>query len=318
MIRRAAVILLLCFAMLAAGYLYTAHLAETGIKRGLVTWAQQRNADGWHVTGHIESSLLTLLGAEVVVRDGDLVIDNAMPGGLELGASRIVIKVSPFDPLDVRITVPDQALLRLGSQTPVHITSKLLEAVVRLQPKSIQPRSAIRSITIAGQKLAGDDGSAVGSFDTTVTIDPNDAKLDLRTEAIVLPVDVPVLGSHLSDFTLHAALDVFPGDVGSAASRADIWRSSGGKIAIDSIMAGWGPLGITGQGSMTLDSNLQPDGSATLQLRGYQQVLSLLGDQGQLASAMIAANGDKVEIRVKKNRLNVDRLTIMKLPKVEW
>lgn len=318
MIRRAALLLSLCVVMLAAGYVYTAHVAEAGIVRGLKNWAAQRNAAGWHVSGRIESSLWSLLGAEVVVRGGDLLIGNALPGGLELGADRIVIKVNPLDPLDVRVTVPGQALLRLGSQAPVHIGAKLLEAVVRLQPASLQPRSAIQRVTLAGQKLVGDDGGALGSFDATLTFDPNDARLDLRTEALVLPVDVPVLGRHLSDVTLHAALDVYPGPVGSAASRADIWRASGGKLVINSLMAGWGPLGITGQGSLSLDQNLQPDGSATLQLRGYQQALALLGDQGQLAAALIQASGDQVAIRIKKSKLSIDRLTILKLPRIEW
>jgi len=320
MARRAGAILLISLAVLAAGLLYFAFLARLGLSRDLSLWAEQRRQAGWTVAGNFAPQAAELFVPGVDVRGveidggGDLLRD-----GFSVTADRAVLRADLLHPQILHITLSGNVSVRLGSLPRVTFGFDRLTGTVRLGYGG-----KVETVAIDGKNLHSTDpaGFAVGIVDAQLELDNLGATLGLRTEALQVPIDPYGLGQHLSDVTLNAALMGWPPAAGSAGARADIWRAAGGKFEISKLVVGWGPLGLVGQADMGLDQSLQPDGTANLQVRGYQSVLLGLGRNGAIAAAVIAATqpGDvaNFDLRIKKSAVNVDRIRIAKLPRIDW
>jgi len=287
MARRVIAMFLVTVAVIMAGLLYFAYVVRTGLVRELSLWADQRRQEGWTVAARLAPPASTLFAPGIELRGTEL--DGAgdlLPGGFRLAADRVELRADLMQPKILHVTIGGNVTVRLGS-LPADL-----------------------------------GGMSVGTLQALLTLDASGATADVRTEALVVPVNPYGLGQHLSDVTLHAALVGWPPDAGSRGARADVWRASGGRIDISRLVVGWGPLGLVGEASLGLDQALQPDGTAKVRVRGYQAVLDGLGDNGALVAAVIAATtpGDEADfdIRIKKSAVNVDRIRVVKIPRIDW
>jgi hypothetical protein len=316
--------------LVGAGLWYFAHVVQNGITAGLVQWADQRRQQGWTVDARLSPVAALWVSPGLALRGIRLQgTSDWAPGGFQLAADHVDVRADMFDSAHLKVTIKGNITLRLGAMAPVSFTADQLTGLVTLRSKRLGDRASIVGIAIDGKNLHSVDGSgyAIGILDGVLALDDSGAKLDLRTEASVVPADVMGLGryglgQHLSDVTLTAALVGWPPALGSRSARADIWRASGGEIDVSHLVVGWGPLGLVGQGRLGLNQNLQPDLSAKLQVRGFQTVLQGLGENGALvASVLAAADPDGVveaNLRLKKGNLTVNRIPVAKFPAIKW
>jgi hypothetical protein len=111
------------------------------------------------------------------------------------------------------------------------------------------------------------------------------------------------------------------------------WRDAGGTLELDNFHLEWGALGITANGTVALDGDMQPTASVSGTVQGYDQIIAALaasgrvhGDLGlaRLGLAMLAKSGPngRPEIRTSFTIQNGEmRLGPMKLgpaPKIVW
>jgi len=320
MARRVIAMLLVTVAVIMAGLLYFAYVVRTGLVRELSLWADQRRQEGWTVEARLAPPASTLFAPGIELRGAEL--DGAgdlLPGGFRLAADRVELRADLMQPKILHVTIGGNVTVRLGPLPAVTFVDDHLTGTVTLGN-----HGKIEAIAIDGKNLRSADlgGMSVGTLQALLTLDASGAAADVRTEALVVPVNPYGLGQHLSDVTLNAALVGWPPGAGSRGARADVWRASGGRIDISRLVVGWGPLGLVGEARLGLDQALQPDGTAKLQVRGYQAVLDGLGDNGALVAAVIAATtpGDEADfdIRIKKSAVNVDRIRVVKIPRIDW
>ncbi len=119
-----------------------------------------------------------------------------------------------------------------------------------------------------------------------------------------------------------------------AASLA-AWRDSGGAVAVRRLAVGYGPLGVSGGGRLTLDAQLQPRGEAALTVLGYTETLDALvaahvvtGHAAQAAGAVLAllarppVGGGAPEVAlnlVLRDRvLTAAGFPLLRLPALTW
>ena len=73
-----------------------------------------------------------------------------------------------------------------------------------------------------------------------------------------------------------------PIPTGPARRAAEAWRDSGGTVELDHLALRWGPLGVTGSGTVALDADLQPMGGFSGAVEGYAELLKALVAAGQM------------------------------------
>jgi hypothetical protein len=80
--------------------------------------------------------------------------------------------------------------------------------------------------------------------------------------------------------TLMGALPAGPPKEAAAA-----WRDSGGTLELDHLDLRWGAIGVSGSGTLALDADLQPEGSVSGAISGYDQLLNALVAGGRVKAS---------------------------------
>jgi len=97
-----------------------------------------------------------------------------------------------------------------------------------------------------------------------------------RVTGFVLPeaVETP-LGRDLPLARLEATLegDIPSGDTREALAR---WRDAGGKLELHEVELQWGPLELSGEGTLSLDRDMRPLGAFTARIAGLSETLDAL------------------------------------------
>lgn len=100
------------------------------------------------------------------------------------------------------------------------------------------------------------------------------------------------LGPRVASAAVEA---VFTGPVpprGPVTPRAAAWRDGGGTLRLPRLALGWGPLGLSGSATLSLDDRLQPVGAATLRMVGQDATLEAMVAAGSVSSrTALAARG---------------------------
>ena len=113
------------------------------------------------------------------------------------------------------------------------------------------------------------------------------------------------------------------------------WQSDGGTIEINRLDLGWGPLTIRTNGTMALDSDLQPVAALTGSIAGYGETLDVLARArlikpnvaqigkfvlGTLARPSRTGRRPEIEVPVtlQKRWLFVGPLKLLQMPTIRW
>jgi hypothetical protein len=284
MLRRLSFGLLGLLALLLLASFAAWRWAEGRMAQGFANWTQAMAADGWTVHAGTISRGGWPLAVDYSVDDFSMTGGaNDVPGGAAYGAARMTLRLDLLHPDVVSVLGEGQQSLRVGPTAALPFTADRIILSVPLT-QGMPPTSA--SLDAAGLRFtAPADGLTIGLLEGNANWRRADAAgrtigLRLSAEAITLPpppAPQAPLGAHIASATFEGTLSgTLPRDAPNPAAAAAAWRDSGGKLVLHDLAIGWGPLGVSGSASVTLDAALQPEVTATLRLIGMQETLSAL------------------------------------------
>jgi hypothetical protein len=155
--------------------------------------------------------------------------------------------------------------------------------------------------------------------------------LDVR--ALTLPA-VPVpFGNPVDEIAFGVTM---MGRIPTAPPRqaAAAWRDSGGTLELDHLALRWGGLSVTGSGTVALDPDLQPIGSFSGTIAGYDELMKALVAAGRLrpgdarlaglALGMLAKPGPDgrpeiaTSFAIQNGEMYLGPAKIGKAPRIDW
>jgi hypothetical protein len=110
---------------------------------------------------------------------------------------------------------------------------------------------------------------------------------DLWAENVTLPTGTHLLteGPLIRIAAAGAVLGPMPQaliDQAPVDQALTAWRDAGGVVDLKSFAFAQGPLALTGNATVALDKNLQPEGAASLQAKGLAPTIDLLASEGMI------------------------------------
>lgn len=335
--------LVLSFGLAHATYWY---FAVRALEDGFAQWAAERRAAGWTVASGAPSrggwpfeATLTLHGAAVA--GGTAIV----PGGFAWSGERLTLRLSLFNPHRLELVPEGAQHVRLADSPEMPLAAErivvtlpvesgivphvadLTASGLRLTPPL--PTSPPRPLEATSVRLHADwrDGAPAGEPALALLLDAAD---------ITLPPGARwALGNRISALSLDGALTGPAMPMPDPRAQLRAWREGGGKAEIRRLAFGWGPLGVAASGTLTLDDQLQPTGTANAALLGYAEAADMLATTGVLtrsaATAVKALLGllagapsggvpgeVDVPLTLQDRTLAMSRIPLMRVPVVSW
>lgn len=153
-------------------------------------------------------------------------------------------------------------------------------------------------------------------------------------EQVALPADQSILGPQIEraagTLAFNGRLPAQP-----VVSALEAWRDGGGAIDFADASLQWGPLSVQGDGTLALDSALQPLAASSLRVAGFNETLDRLAAAGILASdvagatkfalGLIAKNSGgggpavaTVPVSIQNQQLFVGPVAVSRLQPIRW
>jgi len=346
--------LLLSIAVLAAvaiGYTGFWYHAASLVREGVASWAAARRAEGYTV----ELGATVTSGFPFSIR---LRIDQPSIEAPEkqwaCKSDAIEAKLRPWDfrHFDIRPIGRQQTSYAKGEGREV-ITSSADNAVAHVEftingrfdratfyaeglnvsapdaPGPLTARIALATLN-ASQAPAAPDAAHGGTPQLPISADLSFSLQDVKLpEAVAGP-----LGAELAWITAEAQI-LGPLKPGPPAIALAAWRNAGGAMDIRKFNIAWGPLQFSGNATVALDSNMQPMGAGTGQIRGYSETIDSLVAQGLMKNrdGMLAKAGLgllaktppeggakvlTVPLTVQQQTLFAGPVAILHIPTIAW
>lgn len=264
---------------------------------------------------------------------------NAAP--LSWSSSRLLAEIAPWAPLHISfhtegpqtVGVPDP-----GGQQFYTGTAGSLSASIT-SDRSLP----VRAITVRDLFLTGRESTdliAAGKVDIALSPGAGGPGEEGGYDLAVLASDLRLparlrlpLGEHVSRLLLDA--DV----VGAVPSRPwpgglFDWRDAGGVVEVSELDVHYGPLRLTGAGTLALDGDGQPMGAFNARAEGVPETLDSLDQRGLLpgfgvASAKLAlkilsrpsgtgAPGLNIPLTLQDRTLSAASFPLLEIPAINW
>ncbi len=333
--RRPLVVLLALLVLLGGGSFALWFWTVGRLAAGFDAWAADAQAQGWTVQAAGRHRAGWPLAAELVLDGVTLRAGpEVLPGGAEYRAGRVVLHISPLSPDLLTLRLEGTQSLRAFGGPALPFTADQLGIDV--------PLATPEPVRLSGHQLrftAPAEGMTIGLLDGQAQPGREALTLELSGEAITLPpppAPQPALGGHIASVTVTAALDgALPPPGGDPQARLAAWQHAGGMLRVQDMALGWGPLGVTGTAAIGLDAGLQPTGTATLRVVGYDAALSALAaghvvtpQAAQAIRAVLALMARTPEgggipqvdlpVALEDGVLRVGRIPVGKVPQWDW
>jgi hypothetical protein len=283
--------------LLAAAHTVAWFVVTGRMETAFAAWMAGLPAAGWTAAAGPVSR--TGWPTEAAIEVPNLVVSGAtddVPGGVTWRAERLRLAIAVTEPRLLRLNAMAAQHLRVGPLPEVGLTGERLEATV--------PLTGAASADLTGKNVtlalpAGAVGIATlaahGAADPAAARGAPALALTASAEAIALPKPAGgtwALGDRIASVSFDAALSGPVPATTDLTARATAWRDGGGTLDLSRLALGWGPLGLSGDGTFTLDAHLQPAGKATAELVGFDATLDALASGGVLAPRVaLAAKG---------------------------
>lgn len=334
--RRLLIALLVALAALAGGSLLAWNWATGQMATQLAAWEAAQRAQGWAIAHGAPERGGWPFAAELSLPEFSLAGGGLLaPGGLSWRAARVMLHVGVAQPRLARIAVGGAQELRLGPNAPLRFEAARCELSAPVDIGAGAPQAL--ALDASGVRFAA--GGGIGLLQAQADLhDPAAVAFRLTAEAIAFPpppAPQPALGGHIASASLDGVWrGGWPVAEDPAASAA-AWRAAGGEVAVTRLAVGWGPLGVSGGGTATLDDRLQPAGSARLRLVGYDAALGALADGHALAPraaqaaqavmALLARAPDgggapvvEAPLTLSEGTLSMGRIPLARVPQFAW
>jgi hypothetical protein len=144
---------------------------------------------------------------------------------------------------------------------------------------------ASREMTAATVEFDGKRPTTTPTADTDIAYDLSLRLIDLSAQAL----EGNPLGGTIGQTALHIQLlGAPPAQWDDAGLKA--WREAGGSVNVNALSLQWGQLAFSGNGTLALDKDMQPEGAFTAHLSGFEQALDSLAAAGwmKLSAASLA------------------------------
>src|SRR5262245_17525991 len=329
---------LLALAALAGGYAWYRSYVAAQLGLALNNWILARTAEGYRIDADITPEPGDLVTVSRRLRNVAIVA----PGGdWNLGVPQLDVSVGTFTPssvdfhprgrLELHYTVADQdfVLANEFAEADAGFTYDTAGAVIAAY------------ITQSRSRFDGALGADIGTFRAEAFFDPQSGPAsDSKTVKLKLSFDEAVIRMNLplDNSIKHAETEAYVTGMlkpGRPSESLAAWRDGGGVLQIQRFVADWGPLSITGEGTLALDAQMQPLFAGTATVRGYNEVIDALAqagmlERGQVTGAKIALAAmskpaedggppaAKLPITIQDGYLFVGPLTLAQMPRLVW
>ena len=216
-----------------------------------------------------------------------LLRDPALSPPAELKIPRLLASAHPWNFRVWRLAAPEGLRAALGppERPAATLTARSATGMVAANSDG----GAMVRLALDEAEVAADVRVAAHQAELSLSLPQHPPQsADERAVAIALTlreVTVPAvpapLRNPLDEITFAAAV-MGPVAAGSPRQAATAWRDAGGTIELERLALRWGTLAINGSGTLALDAELQPLGSFSGGIAGYDELLSALIASGQL------------------------------------
>ena len=265
------------------------------------------------------------------------------PGGLAWRADRLTLRIDLLHPRHLQAIPGGMQRLRLGNAPFVPFTAGRMTADIPL-PQDQPPHEAVLQAENlrAGVSAGGDTGGSltVRRLSARFDVPPGQPKpvlaYTLSADTVTLPSRFRwALGDTIAAVSADGILSApFPPG-NTALAQAIAWHQQGGELDLRHFALHWGPLGLSANGKLVLDQQLQPAGQLTARVTGYDGTLDAMTQAGVLpgsaalaARAVLsllakpAANGQpsevEVPLRLQHNMLFMQNMPLARVPVLDW
>ncbi len=290
-------ILLLVVAGIAAiavlgggGYAAFWFVAANAAQAAVTDWVAARQAEGFEVA--TESVSVSGFPGNILIQiDG---LELARPDHALAWRWRTEVLQASVKPTDSR-----QLLMRIGGESSLAYRSEIGETTIaiRAQGMAVQVQRnddrTFQSIALDTTGLSLADGA--GGEPTTArrlqiratwgdgpgTV-PDGTQFSVRFDSLLMPQHTRgPLGNTMEIFQANLELK---GAIGSTDLPVALaaWRDGEGAMIVEESQVRWGSLDMSGRGGFTLDDQLRPKGSASVQIRGYAITIDAFHAAGRL------------------------------------
>ena len=287
---RFGLVILAALLLIGGGYTAFWFLVARRIEAGIVDWAQSQRADKIDLSWQ----KMRVSGYPVAFRvdlDSAALRDRAITPSPELHVPVLSGTARPWNFADWRLTAPDgftADLAAAGRGTPAKLIAQSADGVVSIGPEG----GWTLRLTLGETTVEAGAPVLVGSARATLTVPPRpspghaDPATALAVEAsrIKLPAAIAPFGDTIDELDFATAeKGAIPS--GKLADAVAAWRDAGGKIELDNLRLKWGALDATATGTIGLDPELQPASAFSAVIKGYDQILSALVQNGQMRAS---------------------------------
>lgn len=331
--RRLLIAALVLAVVIAGGSFALWRWAEGRMQMQLEAWTTTQQAQGWKIAYGAPAQTGWPLAAALVLPKVSIT-SPAAPVPVTWTAEQVTVQVAALSLGQVSVQASGTQTVQAGADAPVQYTAAQL---ILSAPLEIPLRSA--ALNISGLHIAG--GADIGLLQAQIGHRTDGAGLAVHAAAEAIdfppaPAPQPPLGSHVASASADAILT---GDAPASglppAAAASAWAASGGQLDIKHIALGWGPLGVSGTGTVTLDGALQPAFELKLHLIGYEAALQALAASHSItlnasrATAAVLALMAKtpegggaptvdVPLALHDRTLSMGHIRLTKLPELVW
>lgn len=331
-------------ALVAADLAYW-NWAASGMRDGIQAWIAERTAEGWHIqtaplviTGWPNAVIAELRDVRIA-RDRDA-RSGPFPAPLHFTSAAITLRTSLLQPTTLTLTLLGEQHIAVADAPPMLLAGDLMQAdlpltdgtdpAVTFKGRGLHFGPAAKTWTA---RIAAADGRiAVANAENA----PPAYDFSGSAEMIELPAHAKSpLGPSIQDLSVSGTLHgPFPTG-GTLAAAASAWRDGGGSVEVKQATLNWGPLHLTSTATLALDDQLQPMGSGSAKVNGYEDALDRLSAAGALtksaatvAKAMLSllagtGTGDapsevEVPLTLQYRTLSMRQVPLVRFPELDW
>lgn len=325
---------------------------ETGLHR----WIAERQAEGY-VVAYAGIARGGFPGAAEVIVTGPAISAPGDARGAVVpwawSAARLVASVDPFDPRRLSLDIPGAQRLAVAEDAHYAVEAGQFTVMGKVgdQGAFLAARDLVlRPVlgTAAGEATLDSVGENVQAGTMTVaaleaegrpaeTADGGDLAASrhvrVRVADATLPawLDVPlgrVVESLAAEATVRGELALAPWP--EALLR---WRDAGGVLDVTALEARYGPLAVTGNGTLALDTAGQPVGAFAARVSGLPQAIDMLRASGRMSQAeaavarlavgVLSGTPDRqaplaLPLTLQDRTLSIGPVRLMQFPEIVW
>lgn len=305
--------------------------SATMLRDGVLAWTAARRAEGLEVTHEAP----TISGWPLTLR-----VSLARPhmgrGRVAWDGPEVIVETPVWAPAALDLRLP--AGQRLSLPSGLHLLtgedgSGRLAGDGGLSHLGL----AFSAVTITASR---GDPVTVGAVRIAVDqpqpspADHNGTSLTLAVDAadVRVPGDLPApFADGIRDVALRARIQGALKRVDADALAA--WSNDGGVVEIDRLAIDWAPLAVDVNGTLTIDTQRQPMGAASVRVRGAQATVEAFRDRMASRDAAVARNvvsmlsrpeedgGEpvlKAPVTVQDRTVFIGPLKVARVPEVRW